>query len=208
MVKYPQIDLEILEVSDCMSRQTCAYKFSFTRHTMLARSWLNGPNKPRCERPYLLIYRWCIVVFGERVTPNSCEQRNISRITTCINMYVSIIFVKWYNNIICYDIDNMMWYTWYVHHDLLLVAIIVSWPFCQNSHILCAKTWCRIFRQFHCDTARSSWWGAPSGEMWRDGPRGRGSRAVTKIFAICCIEMYRVNYCMPPTFYGDCNKPW
>ena len=40
-----------------------------------------------------------IRVFGERVTPNYCEQRNISRITTCINMYVSIIFVKRYDMI-------------------------------------------------------------------------------------------------------------
>ena len=89
MVKYLPIDSEVWERVD--KRSGIHRKFHQACHAGESGG-LKGPD----DRCFVSCVNRAIRVFGERVAPNYCEQRNISR--TCINMYVSIIFVK------CYDI--------------------------------------------------------------------------------------------------------
>lgn len=87
MVKYLPIDSEVWERVDKPSG--IHRKFQQACHAGES-SGLKGPD----DRCFVSCVNRAIQVFGEQVTPNYCEQRNISRITICINMYVSIIFVK------------------------------------------------------------------------------------------------------------------
>ena len=144
-------------------------------------SGLKGPDEPRCERPCLLSRDGVWVFFSRRKQSLSSKDAAYSgfwgagdtqllwakkHIQNC-NMYQHVCF-DYLCDMIWYDMIFIIWFD----------MIHASWYFVGGNHCFLAQSFVKnptyvvpkhgaAQRQFHCDTARSSWWGLPAS-------RGRG----------------------------------
>ena len=162
MVKYLPIDSEVWERVDKLSG--IHRKFHQACHAGES-SVLKGPD----DRCFVSCVNSAIRVFGERVTPNYCEQETypeLQHVSTCMFRLSlwndnDIIWYDIYIYIIRYDTKwyDMIWYDmiWYLSYGMIFIIwydtciMIFCWwqslflgpGFCQNPPIFCAKTWCR-----------------------------------------------------------------